>query len=89
MVNKHREAEITITETTVRFGNKPEKYIRVKIDNHEVGIPVNDAVYAHWKEQFLRETPTSMQKKRLATLMNVIRAAYLQGVQDGKQETGR
>jgi hypothetical protein len=89
MANKHDEAEITITETTVRFGSKPEKYIRVNIDSRQVAIPVDAAVYAYWNEQFLRKNPTTMQKKRFATFMNVIRAAYLQGVQYGKQETGR
>jgi hypothetical protein len=85
MANKYHEAEISITETTVRFQNKPKKHIRVNIDGRQVVIPVDAAVHAYWNEQFLRENPTPMQKKRFTTLMNVIRSAYLKGVQDGKQ----
>ncbi len=82
MPKKLHEAKITITETTVQFQDKPKKSIRVNIDGRQVAIPVDDGVYAHWKNQFFREKPSPEQKKRFATGMNLIRTAYLQGLQD-------
>lgn len=53
------------------------------IDGTAVYVPVSDAVYAHWDEQFVRPNPSDAQKKRFKTLMNVARAAYRKGQQDG------
>ena len=72
---------VTVTEVSVSSGKK--KAIRVKINDRDVHIPVDEAVYAYFNEQFTRPTPTPQQKKRFATLMNLLRAAYLKGHEDG------
>lgn len=73
---------ISVTEVSISSG--PRKTIRVKIDDRDIGIPVDQSVYAYFKEQFLRESPTPPQKRRFATIMNVLRAAYQKGYSDGR-----
>jgi hypothetical protein len=58
-------------------------HIRVEINSHIVHVPVSDDVYAYWHEQFVRQNPTPAQKKRFRTLMNLLRAAYAKGHEDG------
>jgi len=53
--------------------------IRVEIDGEMVRIPVSAEVYAHWHDQFVRPSATSLQRKRFSTLMNVMRAAFKEG----------
>lgn len=65
------------------FSSGPKKTIRVKIDDRDIGIPVDQSVYAYFKEQFLRESPTGPQKRRFVTIMNVLRSAYQKGYADG------
>ena len=75
---------INVSVFQASFGDGKQKHVRVRIDGKEVQIPVDESVYAYFHEQFLRKTPTPLQEKRFATVMNVLRAAYLKGVQDGK-----
>ena len=58
-------------------------YVRVDIDGEAIHIPLKADVYAHWHEQFIRSNPTDGYRKRYATLMNVIRAAYKEGIKEG------
>ncbi len=75
---KVRIAEVTVTAA----GRK--KNIKVNIDGTDVLIPIDETVFAYFHEQFLRDNPTPLQRKRFATIMNVIREAYLKGVADGQ-----
>lgn len=75
------EVTVSITEITLTTGRK--KNIRVTVDDKVVNIPVDEAVYAYFHEQFFRSNPTSLQSKRFATLMNMLRAAYKKGLSDG------
>jgi hypothetical protein len=77
-----KEVTISVTEITVVQGKK--KSVRINIDGQTVNVPVDESVFTYFKEQFIRENPTPLQKKRFATVMNVLRAAYLKGLADGK-----
>ena len=80
------KSETTISVTEVTFVHGKTKSIRVKLDGNYVNIPVDETVYAYFNEQFLRTNPTALQKKKFATIMNVLRAAYQKGKADGKKE---
>jgi hypothetical protein len=82
MAKKKSKPDITvsITEITVTGGKK--KNIRLNVDGQNVNVPVDEAVYAHWQEQFVRASPTPAQRKRFSTFMNVVRAAYQKGLKD-------
>jgi ribosomal protein L6P/L9E len=77
-----KEVTINITEVTVVSGKK--KSIKVNIDGHDVHIPVDEGVYAYFQDQFSRVNPTQLQRKKFGTVMNLLRAAYIKGVSDGK-----
>ena len=62
-----------------------QRHIQVNVDGNKVRIPVDETVYAYFNEQFLREHPTTQQEKKFATIMNVMRAAYLKGIEDGRK----
>jgi hypothetical protein len=57
----------------------------VNIGGVSVNIPVDEEVHAYFKEQFLRQNPTPLQRRKWATIMNVLQAAYLKGFSDGKK----
>ena len=77
--------EVTISVSEFTFVSGKKKNVRIKHDGSDVLIPVDEGVYAYFREQFLRQNPTSLQRKRFSTIMNVLRAAYLKGVADGKK----
>lgn len=79
---RSKQTVISITEVTFESG--PKKKINVQVDGERVGIPVASEVYAYWHDQFVRENPSQLQKKRFATLMSVVRAAFLEGVRVGR-----
>ena len=83
-----KRTEYTFTVSEVSLSTGRQKSIRVTIDDADVRIPVDEAVYAYWQEQFVRKNPTPQQRKRFATFMNVVRAAYKKGVADGAKGTG-
>jgi hypothetical protein len=58
--------------------------IRVELNSRIVSVPVSGDVFAYWHEQFVRQNPTSAQRQRFRTLMNLVRAAYLKGHEDGQ-----
>jgi len=55
---------------------------RIEIDGEMINIPVSDEIYAYCQAQFVRSNPTDLQRKRYATLKNLIRAAYKEGFRD-------
>lgn len=80
-----KEVTISVAEVTLTKGKK--KSIRINVDGQNVNIPVDEQIYAYFNEQFLRPNPTNIQRKRFATIMNVLRSAYLKGVNDGRRQT--
>lgn len=76
-----KEVTVNVTEVTIVSGKK--KNIKVNIDGVNVHIPVDEGVYAYFHDQFSREYPTALQRKKFATIMNLLRAAYVKGVSDG------
>ncbi len=84
MASQKQSVTISVTSVTVSASKGRRKTIRVNVNGQDVRIPVSDDVYAYWNEQFVRENPTPLQRKRFATFMSVLREAYLKGVEDGK-----
>ncbi len=80
-----KEVTISVAEVTLTKGKK--KSIRINVDGQNVNIPVDEQIYAYFNEQFLRPNPTNIQRKRFATIMNILRSAYLKGVNDGRKQT--
>jgi len=74
---------VNVTEVTMTGGRK--KGIRINVDGNNVVIPVDEAIYVYFTEQFLRDNPTAMQRRKFATIMNILRSAYLKGVADGRR----
>jgi hypothetical protein len=77
------ETHISITEVTILTGRT--KGFRLDVDNAQVTIPIDEALFAHYQNQFWRDNPTTQQKKKFGTLMSLLRAAYRKGVADGKK----
>jgi hypothetical protein len=77
--------EVTISVAEVTFTKGKKKSVRINVDGQNVDIPVDEQIYAYFNEQFLRPNPTELQRKRFATIMNVLRAAYFKGVSDGSK----
>lgn len=76
---KMSETTVIVSQIVVTKGKKA--YIGVKINDKTVQIPVSTELKAYFNEQFKMNTVP--QQKRFATLMNIVRAAYLQGLEDG------
>lgn len=76
------EVRYSVTEVTVSKGKQAT--IKVNIDGVDVRIPVAPEVRAYFQDQFVRDSPSALQRKKFATLMHVIRAAYKKGLADGK-----
>jgi len=77
------EVHISITEIVTLTGKS--KGFKLNVDGRDVTIPVDEAVFAHYMNQFYRETPTAPQKQRFSTLLNLMRAAYKKGFAEGKK----
>jgi hypothetical protein len=69
--------KITIEETTIRSGATAD--IDIYIDDKKVKITVPKEVRADFNNQFVRSNPTALQKRKYATLMSLLRAAYKAG----------
>jgi hypothetical protein len=67
----------SITEITFTSGKKAT--IEFDLDGRRVSIPVAGEVKAYFDAQFSRASPTALQRKRYATIMNLLRAAYIAG----------
>jgi hypothetical protein len=63
----------------------PEKFANFKLrtDDTEIGILIEETLFVRFKDAFLRATPTPDQRKRLNILRNLMRAAYKKGLEDG------
>jgi hypothetical protein len=72
---------ISITEVTVVSGKTSK--INLLLNDQKVSITVPVELKVHFDEQFSRPNPTPLQKKKYATIMNLLKAAYLQGSKDG------
>jgi hypothetical protein len=79
---KH-QTHISITEVTILTGRK--KAFKIDINGSQVSIPVDESLFTNYLNQFSRPNPTVQQKQRFLTLMNLIRAAYIQGQKDASQ----
>jgi len=79
------EKRISITEVTISSGKK--KNFKLEVDGQLIMIPVDDEIFAHYKDQLWRDSPTQKQKNVFATVMNLMRAAYLKGREDGKTKS--
>ena len=69
--------KITIEEATIRSGATAD--IDIYIDDKKVKITVPKEVKAHFTNQFVRKNPSALQRKKYATLMALLRAAYKAG----------
>ena len=78
------ETHISLTEITVRTGKT--KAFKFDLDDTQVTIPVDDTVFTNYQNQFYRENPTPAQRRKFATLMSLVRAAYKKGVADGGKQ---
>jgi len=67
------------------YHSKRMKDIRVRVNGHEVLIPVSESVYVHFQEQFLGAPRSQPKHKRRTTLMKISEAAYLKGRQDERE----
>ncbi|MGD9656913.1 MAG: hypothetical protein AB7U61_04610 [Methylocystis sp.] len=81
-----KEFKISITEITFMSGKKST--ITFDLDDHKVAVPVDADVKAYFNSQFVRSNPTAEQRRRFSTLMNLLRAAYLKGREDGAAKAG-
>ncbi|HEX2837320.1 MAG TPA: hypothetical protein VHN77_04235 [Phycisphaerales bacterium] len=72
-----KSVTVSITEVTVISGKSST--IRVMVDGKQVSIPVPAETMAYFNAQFSRPKPTSEQKKKYATIMNLLAAAYKAG----------
>lgn len=78
-----KETHISITEIVILTGKK--KSFAIDINGKRVSIPINESLFANYLNQFSRPNPTLQQRQRFSTLMNLIRAAYTQGLIDGSK----
>lgn len=72
----------SITEVTISTGKSA--FVEINVDGKSVRVPVSPEFRAYFNEQFVRPTPTPAQRKKFATLLNPLRAAYVKGQSDGK-----
>ncbi len=75
-----RNVTFSITEVTIHTGKTAS--LRFRVDGEEVTVNVPAELKAYFSEQFVRPNPTSAQKKRYATLMKLLEAAYKKGRED-------
>jgi len=78
----HAEINVVVTEVTLTAASKKKRAIKVTVNDRTVEIPVSDEIWTYANEQFFQKANTAQQKRRLATLMNIVRAAYLKGLAD-------
>lgn len=69
---------LTITEITIMTGKT--KAFRLRVDDKDVEINVDEALFTNYQNQFYREKPTAAQRLRFATLLSLMRSAYRQGL---------
>jgi hypothetical protein len=77
------DAHVSITEFTVPSGDKWE--LSLNIDGASLTVPIDQALFRQYRNHFAKKSPTAKHRKELATLLRLMRAAYLKGYQDGKK----
>lgn len=75
---------INITEITILTGKT--KGFDLNVDGVKITIPIDEGLFANYRNQFWREKPTPDQRKRFGTLMSLLREAYRNGVSDGEKK---
>jgi hypothetical protein len=78
-----RKITHSITEITFTTGRQAK--IEFDLDGRRVSIPVTGEIKAYFDAQFSRSNPTPLQRRKYATVMNLLRAAYLAGRADAKR----
>jgi len=78
-----QQVHIQITEVTVLKGTT--KGFVLDVEGKKITIPVDEAIFANYMDQFYRVNPTSLQRNKFATLLSHMRAAYRRDVSDGKR----
>jgi hypothetical protein len=71
------DVKISISEITIQSGKMAS--IKFDLDGTPVKIPVSADVKAYFDAQFVRANPTALQRKKFATIMNLLRATYVAG----------
>lgn len=61
-----------------------KKHILLKVDGKEVRIPVSGQLYEHWQKQVAPPNATAEQRRNSESLMQVLLAAYRQGLKDAR-----
>lgn len=79
-MTKPTSVTYSVTEVTVSTGKSSK--IDLVVDDKRVTITVPAELKAYFDDQFSRPNPTALQRKKYATIMNLMRAAYLQGRKD-------
>lgn len=74
--------QFSINAYSVTVTSGKTKNLNIDIDGKKVSIPVDEEIFAYFMAQFYRENPSPLQRKRFATVMNLIRAAYIKGRSD-------
>jgi hypothetical protein len=77
------QTTISVTEITVLSGKT--KGFKLTVDGEDVTIPVDESLFTNYMNQFHRENPTAQQRRKFATLLNLMRQAYKKGLRDGKK----
>ncbi len=73
--------EINLLALQIDIVGDEKRDFTLAVGDGEVQILVNKDIFAHYVNQF--PTNTQNQQRRRSTLVNLMRAAYLQGVRDG------
>jgi len=79
---KEQQVTFSITEVTITTGKTAT--IQFRVNGVPVTVSVPADLKAYFTEQFSRPNPTANQKRRYATVMRLLEAAYTKGVEDGK-----
>ncbi len=71
-------------EVTILAGKK--KGLKLDVNGENITVPVDDAVFAHYQDQIYRRKPSTKQGMIFRTVRSLMRAAYLKGLEDGKNK---
>jgi hypothetical protein len=77
---------VTISFTKVTILADKKKTFKLDVDGKNLSIPVEAVTFANYQNQLYRPAPSPKQKKVLATVKSLMRAAYMKGHEDGKAE---
>ena len=72
-----------MTEVTVISGKTTK--LNLIINDQKVSITIPVELKAYFDDQFSRPNPSALQKKKYATVMNLMKAAYIQGQRDARK----